>query len=151
MTAMGNVLYNSLSESMKYDLWLLGAVSFTTPYQNHCKMTYGCQGQLIWAMTAMGHFLYNSLSKSSKYDLWRLWTISITIHYQNHWNMTYDCCEPFPVHLLIKSIEIWRLTTRDNFLYISLSKSLKYNLWLSWAISYTIPYQMIHKRTRWDY
>ena len=97
------------------------------------------------------NFLYPSFSKSLRYDLWLFWAISFTIPYQNHWNMTYDCCEPFPVQLLIKSIEIWHLTTRDNFLYISLSKSLKSNIWLSWAISCTIRYQMLHKRTRWDY
>ena len=38
----GHVLYNSLSKSMKYDAWLLGAISFTIPYQNHWKMTYDC-------------------------------------------------------------------------------------------------------------
>ena len=93
--------------------------------------------------TARVNFLYPSFSKSLRYDVWLLWAISLTIPYQNHWNMIYDCCESFPVQLLIKSIEIWHLTTRDNFLYISLSKSLKDDLWLLGAISFTIPHHMI--------
>ena len=44
MTAMVNFRYNFLSKSLKYDLWLLWAIS-----------------------------LYNSSSKSLKYDLWKLW------------------------------------------------------------------------------
>ena len=77
--AMGNFPYNSLSQSLKYDLWLLGALSLTLPYQNHWDMTYDYYGPFslqflikiieIWPMTAMGNFKYNSLSKSLKYDL----------------------------------------------------------------------------------
>ena len=148
---MGNVLYNSLSKSMKYDLWLLGAVSFITPYQNHCKMTYDSYRQFplqflinineIWPMTAIGHFLYNPLSTSLKYDLWKLWAISITTPYHNHWNMSYDSYGRFPVQFLIKIIEIWPMAAMGNFHYNSLSKSLKYEVWLLWAISFTSPYQ----------
>ena len=32
---MGHFLYNSLSKSLKYDLWQLWAISNTIPYQNH--------------------------------------------------------------------------------------------------------------------
>ena len=35
LTALGNFLYNSLSTVLKYDSWLLGAISFTIAYQNH--------------------------------------------------------------------------------------------------------------------
>ena len=79
--AMSHFSYNSLSQSLKYELWQLWGISFTIPYQNHWNTTCDC-----W-----GHFLYNSLSKSSKYDLWLLWAISFTIPHQNHWNMTYEC------------------------------------------------------------
>ena len=130
MTAIGNFHYNSLSTSMKYDLWLLLAISFTIPYQHHWNMTY-----------TMGHFNYNSLSQSLKYELWQLWAISCTISYQNHWNMTYGSYGQFPLQFLIKIIEIWPMTAMGNFLYNSLSKSLKCDLWLLWAISFTTPYQ----------
>jgi hypothetical protein len=150
MTAIGNFHYNSLSTSMKYDLWLLLAISFTIPYQHHWNMTYENYGPFqlqllitiieIWAMTAMGDFLYNFLSKSLKYDLWQLWAISITIPYQNHWNMTYDCYGQFPLQRFIKIIEMWPVTAMGYFLYNSLSKSLKYDLCKLWAISITTPY-----------
>ena len=35
MTGMGHFLYNSLSKSLKYDVWLWGAISFGASYQNH--------------------------------------------------------------------------------------------------------------------
>jgi len=95
----------------------------------------------IWPMTAIGHFLYNPLSTSLKYDLWKLWAISITTPYHNHWNMSYDSYGRFPVQFLIKIIEIWPMAAMGNFHYNSLSKSLKYDLWLLWAISFTTPYQ----------
>lgn len=41
----GQFLYNSLSRSLKYDLWLLWVISFTTPYQHQWNMTYDCWGQ----------------------------------------------------------------------------------------------------------
>ena len=87
------------------------------------------------------YVLYNSLSKSLKYDLWQLWGISFTIPYKNHWNMTYDCYGQFPLQLPIKIIEMWPVTAMGYFLYNSLSKSLKCDLWQLWAISFTIPYQ----------
>ena len=65
---------------------------------------------------------------------WQLWVISITTPYQNHWNMTYDCYGPFPLQFLIKIIEILPMTAMGNFHYKSLSKSLKYDPWLLWAI-----------------
>ena len=148
MTDRGNFLYNSLSKSSKYDLRLLGAISFTIPYQNH----------EMWPMTARGHFLYNSLSnslkcaakdnlltyslsESLKYDLWLLGAIFFIIPYQNHWNMTYDWLRQFPLQFLIKIIEIYLVTARDHLLDNSLSKSLKYDLWLLEAIGLTIPHQ----------
>ena len=77
MTAMGHLLYNFLSKSLKYDLWQRWTISITIPYQNHRNMSYDCYGPSplqflikiieIWSMAAMGHFHYNSLSKSSKY------------------------------------------------------------------------------------
>ena len=160
MTAMDDFLYNSLSKSMKYDLWLLGAVSFTTPYQNALQddlwllgainMSYDSYGPFplqllikiieIWPMTAIGNFHYNSLSKSMKYDLWLLWVISFTIPYQHHWNMTCESYGPFQLQFLITIIEIWAMTAMGDFLDF-LSKSLKYDLWQLWAISITIPYQ----------
>ena len=171
MTARGRFLYNSWSKSMEYETWLRRAISFTIPSQNHWNLSYDCYGPFplqflikiieIWPMTAMGNFHYNSLSKSLKYDLWLLWAISFTIPYQNHWNMTYDsygaisitipyqnhrnmtydCYEPFPLQFLIKIIEIWPMTAMGHFHYNSLSKSLKYDLWLLWAIFFTSPYQ----------
>ena len=92
-------------------------------------------------MTAKGHFLYNSLSKSWKYDLWLLGTISFAILYQHHWNVTYDWEGPFPLQFLIKIIDIWPMAAMIHFHYNSLLKSLKSELWLLWAISFTIPYQ----------
>ena len=127
MTAMGHFHYNSLSKSLKYDLWQLWAISITIHYQNHGNMTYDCYGQ----------FPYNSLLKSLKYDLWQLWVISITIPYQNHRTMTHDCYVPFPLQFLIKIIEVWPMTAMGHFHY----NSLKYDLWLLWAISFRIPYQ----------
>ena len=116
MTAGGHFLYSSSSKSLKYDLSMRGAISFTIPYQNHTtargiflynslskssKYDLWLLGAFplqflikiikIWPMTAMGNFLYNSLSKSLKYDLWMLRAISFTIPNQNRWNMTYDC------------------------------------------------------------
>ena len=129
---MGHFLYNSLSKSLKYDTWLLGAISITSPYQNHWNMTYKCSGQFpvqflikiieIWHLAARGNFHYNSLSKSLKYDLWPLQAISCKILYQIN--------------------EVWDLAAKDNFFYNSLSKSLTYDLWLQWAISFRIPYQI---------
>ena len=104
------------------------AISITIPYQNHWNMTHNCYGQF-------------PLQFLMKYDLWQIWEISITIPYQNHWNMMYDCCGPFPLQFLIKIIEIWLMTAMGHFLYNSLSKSLKYDLWQLWIISITIPYQ----------
>ena len=143
MNASGNFLYNSLSRSSKYDLWLLWPISFTIPYRNHWNITYECWLQFplqfqiqiieIWYTTArgnpfqyrrhmtydcLGHFLYSFLSKSSKHDIGMLGAIAFPIPYQNHRNMTCDC---------------W-----GHFLYNSLSKSTKYDLC---AISFTIPYQ----------
>ena len=94
-------------------------------------------------MTARGHFLYNSISKSLKSDLWLLGTISFAILYQHHWNVTYDWEGPFPLQFLIKIIDIWPITARGHFLYNSLSKSWKYDVWLLGAISTTIPYWSI--------
>ena len=131
MTVRRHVLYNSLSKSLKYDLWRLGAISFTIPYRNHWNMT--CNSKVtfawqvlikiieIWPMTARSHFLYNSSFKSLKYDIWVLGAT--------------------PSQFLIKIIEIWPMTAMGHFLYNSLSKSLKYDLWLWWAISFRIPYQ----------
>ena len=113
LTARGHFLYNSLSNFLKDDPWLLGVISFTILYQMI----------EIWPMTAMTHFLYNSLSKSLKYDTCLLGAIFLTIPYQTHWNMTYDCYGPFPLQLLIEINEVWYLTARGNFLYNSLSTS----------------------------
>ena len=170
MTAMGHFHYNSLSKSLKYDLWLLWAISFTIPYQNHWNMTYdsygvisitipyqnhwnmtyGCYGQFplqflikiieMWPVKAMGHFNYKSLSKSLKCEIWHLWAISFTIPYPNHWNMTYGSYGAFPLQFLIKIIDIWLMTAIRHFHYNSLSKSLKYDPWLRWAICFTIPF-----------
>ena len=133
MTANGNFLYNSLSTSLKYDTWLLGASSFTILYQliaiwpmtamGHVLLPFLIKIIEIRHLTARGNFPYNSSSTSFKYDQWLLWVISFTIPYQHHWNMTYDFY--------------------NDFLYNSLSKSLKDDLWLLGAISFTIPYQMI--------
>jgi len=100
-----------------------------------------CTVLLRWQLAAMGHLHYNSLSKSLKYDLWLLWAISFTIPYKNHGNITYDSYGWFPVQFLIKIIEIWPMAAMGNFHYNSLSKSMKYDLWLLWVISFTIPYQ----------
>ena len=133
----GHFLYNCLSKSLKYDLWLLGPISLTIPYQNHWNMSYDSYGRFprflikiieIWPMAAMGNFHYNSLSKSLKYDLWLLWAISFTTPYQNHWNMTCDCNGLFPLQFLIKIIEIRRMTYRGHCLYNSLAKSLRYDV-----------------------
>ena len=131
LVAKIHFLNYSLPISLKYDLWLLWAISFTIPYQNHWNMTPG------WS----GPFPSQCLIKSMKYETWLLRAISFTIPYQHHWNMTYNCYGPFPLQFLIEIIEIWHLATRGNFHYYSLSKSLKSELWLLWAISYTIPYQ----------
>ena len=120
LTARGHFLYNSLSNLLKDDPWLIGVISFTILYQMI----------EIWPMTAMTHFLYNSLSKSLKYDTCLLGAIFLTIPYQTLWNMTYDCYGPFALQLLIKINEVWYLTARGNFLYNSLSTSLKSDLWL---------------------
>ena len=120
LTARGHFLYNSLSNLLKDDPWLLGVISFTILYQMI----------EIWPMTAMTHFLYNSLSKSLKYDTCLLGAIFLTIPYQTHWNMTYDCYGPFPLQLLIKINQVWYLTARGNFLHNSLSTSLNSDLWL---------------------
>ena len=120
MTARGHFLYSSSSKSWKYDLPMRGAISFTTPYQNHT--------------TAKCIFLYNSLSKSSKYDLWLLgaFPLQFLIKIIKIWPMT-------AMGNFIKIIETWPMNASGNFLYNSLSKSLKYDLWLLWAISFTIP------------
>ena len=131
MTAMTYFLYNSLSKSLKYDTWLLGAISLKIPYQNHWNMTYDCYGQ----------FPLQFLIKLLKYATWQLGAISFTIPYQNRWKMIYDCYDPFPLQLLIKIIEILDLTARSQFPYNPLSKALKYDLWQLWAISFTIHYQ----------
>ena len=74
MAAMGHFLYNSLANSLKYDLRQLWAISITTPYQNHWNMTYDYYGPFslqflikiieMWPMTAICNCHYNSLSKS---------------------------------------------------------------------------------------
>ena len=114
MAAKGHFLHNSISKSLKCDLWKLWAISITSPYQNHWNINYDGQFPLqflikiieIWPMTAMGNFHYNSLSKSLKYDLWQLWAISVTIPLQKHWNMTYGSYGPFPFQFPTKIIEI---------------------------------------------
>ena len=151
MAAMGNFLYNSLSKSLKCDLWKLWAISITSPYQNHWNVSYDTYGPFplqfliqiieIWPMAAMGHFLYNSLYKSLIYDLWQLRAISFQFLIKIIQNLTCGSYGPFPLQFLIKIIEIWPRTATCNFLYNSLSKSLKYDLWQLWAISITIPYQ----------
>ena len=139
MTARGHFLYNSLSKSSKYDLWLLCGISFTIPYRQF-PLQFPIKIIEIWPMTARGHFLYMSLSKSLKDDLWLLGAISFTIphHMIEIWPMT--VMGNVPLQFLIKFIEIWHLTARGNVLYNSLSKPLEYNLWLQWSISFTIPY-----------
>ena len=139
----GHFLYNSVSKSLKYDTRLIGAVSFTFHYQNHWNVIYDCYGQFplqllvkiveIWYHTAKSNFLHSSLSKSLKDNLWLLGAISSTTPYQNHWK-TYDCYRSFPIQFLVKIIEIWHWTDRGSFVYISFSKSLKYDVWLLWAI-----------------
>ena len=42
MTARSQFRYNSSPKLSKCDLWLLGAISFTIPYQNHRNMTDDC-------------------------------------------------------------------------------------------------------------
>ena len=136
MTARGNFLYNSLSKSWKYDWWLLWAISFTIPHQNH--------------INARGHFFYNPYQNHWNMT-YLLGATSLTIHCQNHRNMTYHCKGQFPLQFLIKSIEIlamtakgfakineiwWHLTARGHFIYNSLWTSLKYDLWMLGAISY---------------
>ena len=140
MTARGHFLYNFLQKWLKCDMWLLWVISFTIPYKSNWNMTPDWHGQLpvhslikiieIWRRTAMSHLLYSSSSKSMKCDTWLLVAISFTIPYQNHWNMTYDCYVPFPLQSVIKIIEIWPMTAMGNFLYNSLTKSLKYDTWL---------------------
>ena len=144
MVVMGHFHYNSLSKSLKYDLWKLWANSITIPYHNHWNMSYDSYGPFplqflikiieIWRMTArgnpyqnhrnmtydyQGHFLYNFLSKASKHDLWMLGVISITFPHQNHWNIAYDCWGSFPSQFLIKIIEIWPMTARGHLLHRS--------------------------------
>ena len=138
MTAMGHFLYNSLSKSLIYDLWLPRAISFTLPYQNHWNVTCESYGPFqlqflitiieIWAMTTMGHFLYNSLSNSLKYDLRLLGAILFTVPYQNHWNMIYGCYGQFPLQFLIKVSETWLVTARGHFLDNSSSRPVKHDL-----------------------
>ena len=130
MTALGHCLDNSVSNVLKCYTWLLGVISFTTPYQNQWHVIYGCNGL----------FPLEFLIKSTKYENSVLRAISFTIPYQHHWNMTYDCYGQFPLQFLNKVIEIWHLAARDNFHYNSLSKSMISDLQLLWAISYTIPY-----------
>ena len=137
----GDFRYNFVSKSWKHDLWMIGAISFKVPYQII----------EIWPVTVRAHVLYNFLSKSSKCDLWMVGGISCTTLYQNHMtarglflmhsprNVIYDCLGPFPLQLLIKIIEIWPMTAIGNFNYNSLSKSMKYELWLLWVISFTPP------------
>ena len=159
MAASGHFLYSSLSKSLKYNIWLLGAISITIPHQNHWYLTYNCSGQFPvqflgaisitipyqnhWNMTygCYGSFPLKCLIKSMRYETWLLRTISFTTPYQHPCNMTYDCSGPLPIQFLIKCIEIWDLVARGNFLYNSLSKSLKSELCLPWAISCAILYR----------
>ena len=139
MAARGNFHYNSSSKSLISDLQLLWAISCTIPWGNFhynslsksLKLIYGCYGP----------FPFKFLIKSMRYETWLLRTISFTTPYQNPCNMTHDCSGPLPIQFLIKCIEIWHLVARGNFLYNCLSKSLKYDLWLLRAISFTTPYQ----------
>ena len=80
MTAMGHFNYNSLSQSLKYELWQLWAISFTIPYQNHWNMTYGSYGQFQL------QFLIKII------EMWPMTVraTSFTIPYQNHGNMIDD-------------------------------------------------------------
>ena len=55
-----------------------------------------------------------------------------------------------PLQFLIKIMEIWPVRAMGHFNYNSLSKSWKYDLWLLWAISITIPYQN-HWNMTYDY
>ena len=126
MNAKGNLLYNSLSKSLKYDLGLLGASSFTIAYQ--CNSYFGIMLSIV---------LYRKIKNLRKtpweYDLWLPWAISFTTPYQNHWNVTCESYGPFQLQFLIKIIEIWHMAAMGHFHYNSLSKSLKYDLWLLWA------------------
>ena len=62
-----------------------------------------------------------------KYDLWRY--------------------GQFPLEFLIKIIEIWPMTALGNFLYSSLSKSLKYDLWQLWG---HFHYNSLSKSLKYD-
>ena len=104
LVAKIHFLYYSLPISLKYDLWLLWAISCTIPYQNHWNMTPGCSGS----------FPSQFSIKSMKYETWLLSAISSTIPYQHHRNMTYNCYGLFPLQLLIKIIEIWYPAARGN-------------------------------------
>ena len=155
MTAKVHFLYVSLSNSLKDDLWLLGAISFTIPPHmieigpmtgmGNAPSQFLIKFIEIWHLTAMGNFLYNSLSKSLKYNLCLLWAISFTIPYQNQWNVIPDCYGQFRLQFLIEIIKIWPMTARGHFLYNSLPRSVKYFIWVLGAISFTIPYQ-----THWN-
>ena len=78
MTAICHFHYNSLSKSLKYDLWQLWTISITIPYQNHWAISLTIHYQNHWNMhyDSYGPFHYNSLSKSLKYYLWWLWAIA---------------------------------------------------------------------------
>ena len=111
LAANGNSHYNSLSRSLKYDLWLLWVVSFKVPYQIN----------EVWDLAAKGDCFYNSLSKSLKYDRCLFWAISYTVPGHMYWNMTPGCYGQFPLQFRIKSIEMWPMAAMANFLYNSLS------------------------------
>ena len=119
MSIRGYFLYKSLWKSLKYNTWLLDAISFAIPCQNHWLMIarsdflYNPLSKLMkcdlwlsgaisftqllikiiemWPMTDRDNFLDNSLTQSMRYDLWLLRAISFTIPYENNWSMTYDC------------------------------------------------------------
>ena len=127
------------------------------------------------------HFLDNSLSNSLRCNLWHIDGISFEIPYHMHWNMTYGWQRAFPLHFLIKFIEIWSMNNmwrfplqfhirfteissmtsrchflykslsyvfkhdvsdRSYFLYTSLSNSSKYGIWTTCFIFFTIPFKI---------
>ena len=108
MTATSNFLHSSLSKSMTCDTWLLG----------QCPLQF--------------------LPKSLKHDLWLLGTISSRLPYQNHWYFMDECQKRFSLQFFIKIIGIWCLTAKGNFLHSSVPESIKCDLWLLGAMSFTI-------------
>ena len=113
MTARGNLLYNSLSDSLNitYDALVAFPVQFLLKFIE------------IWRMERRCHFLHNSLLDALKYDLWRVGAISFIFPCQIHWDKAYGGC-------------------RCRFLYNSASNSWKYGVWWVDAISLTIPYSI---------